>query len=62
MSLVTTRLGDLDEEKLVVKTHEQNCGNAIEVVREWYLGEEMVRRDCWVTIKRGHVLTAEKGM
>ena len=59
--LITTTKGEVDESLLTVRTHEQDEGNTISVAREWYLGDGMVRRDCWVTIKRGYDMTAVKG-
>jgi len=60
---VNTIAGELPESDLEFTTLEQDCGDTIVMSREWtYKGTDakyaehvgqMVRRDCWVTIKTG---------
>lgn len=63
MAQVQTTAGLVDEALLSRKTYTAaEDDNSITEAREWFMGEQMVRRDVWVTVKRGHELTAEKGM
>ena len=58
--LVSTLIGDVPTEDLLMVTAEKDGGDSVVVTREWiYKGaktehlNQMVRRDVWVTIKRG---------
>jgi hypothetical protein len=66
MAAVSTVLGDLGEDQLEYRMTTEDCGDTIVVAHEWvYKGTEhaahtgkIVRRDAWVTIKRGVVASA----
>lgn len=65
MALVHTTKGLIDEELLSYAYVEQSDDNSIGVAREWRIkdaADEIVRRDAWVTMKRGLETTAEKGL
>ena len=60
---VCTAIGDIPDTDLETQTLEQDCGDTIIMSRDWkykgadpalaeYVGQ-MVRRDCWVTMKYG---------
>ena len=63
MKKVSTIIGELSESDLESFITEQDCGDTLIVSREWkYKGADpalaehvgqMVRRDCWVTMKTG---------
>jgi hypothetical protein len=60
---VNTAIGEIPESDLEFKTLEQDCGDTIIMSRDWtYKGADpafadhvgqVVRRDCWVTMKCG---------
>jgi hypothetical protein len=60
---VCTAIGDIPDEDLETQTLEQDCGDSIIMSRDWrYKGADpvfaehvgqVVRRDCWVTMKYG---------
>lgn len=59
--LVYTTKGLVPFDRLEIKEIRDAGDNHISVGREWYLDGEMVRRDAWVTILRGHALESEQG-
>jgi hypothetical protein len=61
MSFVITTKGLVSEDQLTTKYIETNEPKIISLAREWYLGEELVRRDVWVTVKEGQSTSNEKG-
>lgn len=59
MRTVQTAKGLIPEDQLEVKDIRADGENDISLAREWYHQGELVRRDAWVTVLRGHTLTAE---
>lgn len=57
MALVRTIVGDVEESTLTKKLLCKDGETAIEVSYEWYLGDQLVRRDGWVNMKTGLTLT-----
>ena len=53
MVQVETAKGLVDREQLRVVDTVTDEENARRTVTEWYLGEECVRRDVWVSLLRG---------
>ncbi len=53
MNLVQTTVGLIAEDKLVVKDIITNDTNCRVIATEWFLGEELVRRDVNVNILNG---------
>jgi hypothetical protein len=60
MSLVQTTKGLIDDSVLVVKDIVENHENARVVATEWFLGDELVRRDVNVNVLRGVELCGEQ--
>ena len=60
MSLVQTTKGLIDDSVLVVKDIVENHGNARVVATEWFLNDELVRRDVNVNVLRGVELCGEQ--
>lgn len=50
--LVYTKNGLIDKDQLAVRHVQEWTDNALTMAVEWYLGEELVRRDAWVNILR----------
>ena len=60
MSLVQTTRGLIDSGSLVVKDVIEIHENARVVATEWFLGDELVRRDVNVNVLRGVELGSEQ--
>lgn len=58
--LVTTAKGLIERDQLTVKDIVSDEQNARVTATEWYLGEELVRRDVNVNMLRGLSLGAEQ--
>jgi len=52
MKIHTTR-GLIELEQLDVRDHVEYHDNARVIATEWFLGDEMVRRDVWASVLRG---------
>ena len=59
--LVQTAKGLIEMEKLVVNQSLTTEDNAMVTVTEWYLGDELVRRDVHVNILRSVPVFSEQG-
>jgi hypothetical protein len=57
---VHTIKGLVDRSALVAKDIIEEHDNARNVITEWFLGDEMVRRDVHVSILRGHDIFGEQ--
>jgi len=57
MALVRTIVGDVEQSTLTTKLIAVDTPTAIEIAYEWYLGDQLVRRDGWVNMKQGMTLT-----
>ena len=58
--LVQTTKGMIERDKLVVKDIVSEDDNSRAIATEWFLGDELVRRDVTVSILRGHALCGEQ--
>lgn len=61
MALVYTTKGLVDSGELKVQDIVTMDDNARCYATEWYLGDEMVRRDVWVSALRPADMTGEQG-
>lgn len=61
MSQVITTKGLVDRSALTVKDIVSDESNARVTATEWYLGDEMVRRDVSVNILAGLSMTGDQG-
>jgi hypothetical protein len=61
MALVFTTLGLVDSSDLKVQDIVTMDDNARCYATEWYFGEEMVRRDVWVSALRPADMIGEQG-
>ena len=59
MKVYTTK-GDVERDQLVAKDIISEEDNARIVATEWFLGDELVRRDVHVSILRGQSLGVEQ--
>lgn len=57
---VHTTKGLIDRDKLTVKDIVSEEDNARVVATEWFLGDELVRRDVAVSILRGQAVAGEQ--
>ena len=55
---VMTTIGLIDREALTVKDIVSEDDNSRVVATEWYLGDELVRREAWVALLRPMELTS----
>lgn len=60
-AFVHTTKGLVPFERLEVKEVRDQGDNHLSIAREWYLDGELVRRDAWVTILRGHAAAGVQG-
>ena len=60
MSLVQTTKGLIDDSVLVFKDVFENHETALLLATEWFLGDELVRRDVNVNVLRGVELCGEQ--
>lgn len=58
--LVLTKNGLIERDQLVVKDVVEDHDNARVTATEWYLGDELVRRDVHVNILRGLSVAGEQ--
>ena len=61
MDFVHTTHGDLPRADLTYTDHTSEDATAVYTAREWFYRGEMVRRDAWVDLKRGHSSEVIKG-
>lgn len=61
MVKVHTTKGLIDRDLLTVKDIISDEPNARVTATEWFLGDELVRRDVAVSILSGHALAGEQG-
>jgi hypothetical protein len=59
---VMTTKGLVNRSSLTMKMEQSEDDRAIYAACEWYLGEELVRRDGWVNLKRGATIGAEQAV
>lgn len=59
MNLVDTKLGPIDRERLTVRDIPEESPGVRTLATEWYLGDELVRRDVWVSVLLGLSIGAE---
>ena len=59
MSKVQTTKGLIDRAELTVNEIVDEDDSARYVATEWYLGNELVRRDAWVNMKQGITMKVE---
>lgn len=59
--LVHTTKGLVERDQLNVKDITEEHDNARVTATEWYLNDELVRRDVHVNVLRGQSLTAQHG-
>lgn len=60
-TLVYTTKGLVPFRELSVKDIVTGTDNSREIATEWRMGEELVRRDVWVSILRGQSIGTEQG-
>ena len=60
--MVQTTKGLLPESSLRMAYINDYGPNSIGVAREWYLGDELVRRDAWVTLLAGAPAESDAGV
>lgn len=60
MAQVHTTKGLIDRDKLTVKDIISDEPNARVIATEWFLGDELVRRDVAVSILCGHALAGDQ--
>lgn len=53
MALIITTKGELEESTLIKKEGNHENDNEIVSWQEWYLGEELVKRDVQMHLKQG---------
>lgn len=58
--LVQTNIGMIERDSLTVRDVVTDQENARVISTEWFLGEELVRRDVNVNILNGQILTGEQ--
>lgn len=59
--LVHTTKGLIERDQLTAKDIIEEHDNARVIATEWFMGDELVRRDVHVSVLRGHSLTGEQG-
>lgn len=59
--LVHTTKGLVERDLLRAQDIITEEDNARVIATEWFLGDELVRRDCWVSMLRPADLTSEQG-
>jgi hypothetical protein len=59
MSKVQTTKGLIDRAELTVNEIVDEDDTARYIKTEWYLGDELVRRDAWVNLKQGITMKVE---
>lgn len=59
MKVFTTK-GLVDRDQLIAKDIIEEHDNARNVITEWFMGDELVRRDVHVSVLRGHEIFGEQ--
>lgn len=59
--LVFTTRGDVPREQLRFVDSQHEDEKAVYTRRDWFMGEEVVRSDAWVDMKRGESVAGQVG-